>query len=80
MPDLLYIYIHACVRLRGAVATVDDYIGSSSVAGSIASKVQESTLEFFGQTLPAHRDLGLPEIVGLARANFGHSTERDLTI
>lgn len=71
MPDLLYIYIHACMHLRGAVATVDDDIGSSSVAGGIASKVQESTLKFFGHTLAAHRDLRLPEIVGLLGNEVG---------
>lgn len=65
MSESFYIYICAFMHLRGTVATVDDDIGSSSVARGIASKVQESTLEFFGHTLAAHRDLGLPEIVGL---------------
>jgi hypothetical protein len=60
-----YIYIYADMHLWGTVATVDDDIGSSSVAGRIASKVQESTLEFFGHTFAAHGNLGLPEIVSL---------------
>lgn len=65
MSDSLYIYIYAVMHLRGTVATVDDDIRSGSVAGRVASKVQESTLEFFGHTLAAHGDLGFPEIVSL---------------
>jgi hypothetical protein len=63
MSDSLYIYMF--MHLWGTVTTIDDDIGSSSVAGGIASKVQESTLELFWQTLTAHGDLGLPEIVSL---------------
>lgn len=72
MSDSLYKYIfYAFMHLRGAVATVDDDIGSSSVAGGIAGKVQESTLEFFGHTLAAHGDFGLPEIVCLLGNEVG---------
>lgn len=71
MSESLYIYSHAFMQLRGTIATVDNDVGSSGVAGSIAGKIQESTLELFGHTLAAHRDLGLPEIVGLLGNEVG---------
>lgn len=62
------------MHLPAAVSTVDEKIGSGSVGGSVGCKVNVSTLEFLGETIAAHGDHAVPQLLHVLGDKVGETS------
>lgn len=60
-------------RLSGGVATVDQEIGTGGVGGGVGGEVDVGALELPGETVTAHGDHGVPELLGLLGDEVGET-------
>jgi len=60
-------------RLSGGVTTVNEEIGTGGVGGGVGGEVDVGALELLGETVTAHGDHGVPELLGLLGDEVGET-------
>jgi hypothetical protein len=60
-------------RLSGGVTTVNQEIGTGGVGGGVGGEVDVGALELLGETVTAHGDHGVPELLGLLGDEVGET-------